>query len=95
LLNRRRGFLRETHHGGHEHRQHGQSGQWQDDCGGAFEIIHVENLREREYSIAVSHWTEMVRSGQKGMQFLTEGRYVANVVDGEMTLYGGRSEAIR
>lgn len=55
----------------------------------------MENLREREYSIAVSHWTEMVRSGQKGMQFLTEGRYVANVVDGKVTLYGGRSEAIR
>jgi len=25
------------------------------------------------------------------MQFLSEGRYVANVVDGKMTLYGGRA----
>jgi hypothetical protein len=24
------------------------------------------------------------------MQFLSEGRYKANVVDGKMTLYGGR-----
>ena len=27
-------------------------------------------------------------SGKKVMQFLSEGRYVANVVDGKLTLYG-------
>jgi hypothetical protein len=26
--------------------------------------------------------------GKKVMQFLSEGRYVANVVDGKVTLYG-------
>jgi hypothetical protein len=34
-----------------------------------------------------SRWAQMARSGKKVMQFLTEGRYVANVVDGEMTIY--------
>jgi hypothetical protein len=29
----------------------------------------------------------MARSGKKVMQFLQDGRYVANVVDGKMTLY--------
>lgn len=35
-----------------------------------------------------SRWAQMARSGKKVMQFLSEGRYVANVVDGEVTLYG-------
>lgn len=37
-----------------------------------------------------SRWAQMARSGKKVMQFLSEGRYVANVVDGKMTVYGGR-----
>jgi hypothetical protein len=32
----------------------------------------------------------MARAGKKVMQFLSEGRYVANVVDGKVTLYGNR-----
>jgi hypothetical protein len=36
-----------------------------------------------------SRWAQMVRSGKKVMQFLREGRYVANVADGKVTLYGG------
>jgi hypothetical protein len=35
-----------------------------------------------------SRWAEMARSGVKVMQFLSEGRYMANVADGKMTLYG-------
>ena len=35
-----------------------------------------------------SRWSQMARSGKKVMQFLREGRYVANVVDGKVTLYG-------
>lgn len=35
-----------------------------------------------------SRWAQMARSGGKVMQFLREGRYVANVVDGKVTLYG-------
>ena len=34
-----------------------------------------------------SRWAQMARSGKKVMQFLSEGRYVANVVDGTVTLY--------
>jgi len=35
-----------------------------------------------------SRWAKMARSGKKVMQFLSEGRYVANVVDGKVNLYG-------
>jgi hypothetical protein len=35
-----------------------------------------------------SRWAQMARSGSKVMQFLSEGRYVAVVVDGKVTLYG-------
>jgi len=38
-----------------------------------------------------SRWAQMARAGKKVMQFLSEGRYVANVVDGTVTLYGKRS----
>jgi hypothetical protein len=37
-----------------------------------------------------SQWAQMARSGKKVMQFLVEGRYVANVVDGKPTFYGAR-----
>ena len=37
-----------------------------------------------------SQWAKLARSGKKVMQFLSEGRYVANVVDGKVTLYSGR-----
>ena len=38
-----------------------------------------------------SRWAQLARSGKKVMQFLSEGRYVANVVDGKVTLYSGRA----
>jgi hypothetical protein len=38
-----------------------------------------------------SRWAQMARSGKKVMQFLSEGRYVANVVDGKVALYGKRT----
>ena len=37
-----------------------------------------------------SRWAQLALSGKKVMQFLSEGRYVANVVDGKVTFYGGR-----
>ena len=37
---------------------------------------------------AKSRWAQMARSGKKVMQFLSEGRYVANVVDEKVTRYG-------
>lgn len=38
-----------------------------------------------------SRWAQMARSGKKVMQFLSEGRYVANVVDGKVNFYGGQA----
>ena len=35
-----------------------------------------------------SQWAQLARSGKKVMQFLSEGRYVAVVVDGKAKLYG-------
>jgi hypothetical protein len=34
-----------------------------------------------------SRWAALAREGKKVMQFLSEGRYVANVVDGKVTAY--------
>jgi hypothetical protein len=42
-----------------------------------------------------SRWAQMARSGKKVMQFLREGHYVANVVDGKITLYGARAGTVR
>ena len=39
-----------------------------------------------------SRWAQLAREGKKVMQFLSEGRYVANVVDGEVKLYGERAD---
>ena len=39
-----------------------------------------------------SSWARMARAGKKVMQFLSKGRYVANVVEGKVTLYGRRAE---
>ena len=38
-----------------------------------------------------SRWAKLARSGKRVMQFLAEGRYVANVVDGKATMYSGRA----
>src|SRR5216683_6225040 len=35
-----------------------------------------------------SRWAQLARSGKKVMQFLSEGRYVANVGGGKVTRYG-------
>jgi hypothetical protein len=36
---------------------------------------------------AKSKWAELARNGKKVMQFLSGGRYIANVADGVLTLY--------
>ena len=35
-----------------------------------------------------SVWARLAREGHKVMQFLSEGRYIANVVDVKVTVYG-------
>ena len=42
-----------------------------------------------------SRWAQMARSGKKVMQFLSGVRYLANVVDGKVTLYGRRGGTSR
>ena len=37
-----------------------------------------------------SRWAAIARSGKKVMQFIQNGRYVAVVADGKVTLYGKR-----
>lgn len=35
-----------------------------------------------------SRWAQLARAGKRVMQFLAAGRYIAVVVDGEVTTYG-------
>lgn len=37
-----------------------------------------------------SRWAKLARAGRKVMQFLSAGRYVGVVVDGKVTMYGGK-----
>ena len=53
-----------------------------------FEENEIRGLEQNPQT--KSRWAQMARSGKKVMQFLSEGRYVANVVDGKVTFYGGR-----
>lgn len=53
-----------------------------------FEDNEIRGLEQNPQT--KSRWAQMARAGKKVMQFLSEGRYVANVVDGKVTLYGGR-----
>ena len=52
----------------------------------AFEGNEIRGLEQNPQT--KSRWAQMARSGKKVMQFLSEGRYVANVVDGKVTIYG-------
>jgi hypothetical protein len=39
-----------------------------------------------------SRWAQLAREGHQVMQFLSAGRYVGNVVDGKVTIYGGKKK---
>jgi hypothetical protein len=39
-----------------------------------------------------SRWAAIARSGNKVMQFIQDGRYIAVVADGKVTLYGKRAK---
>ena len=54
-----------------------------------FEDNEIRGLEQNPQT--KSRWAQMAQAGKKVMQFLNEGRYVANVVDGKVTLYGGQS----
>src|SRR3979490_2871184 len=40
-----------------------------------------------------SRWAQLPRAGHKVMQFLSAGRYIGNVVDGKVTIYGGKKKS--
>jgi hypothetical protein len=39
-----------------------------------------------------SRWAQLARKGHKVMQFLSAGRYLGVVVDGEVVMYGGEGK---
>jgi len=41
-----------------------------------------------------SRWAQLARQGHRIMQFLSGGRYIANVVDGKVTFYGRRAAGL-
>jgi len=58
-----------------------------------FEGNEVRGLEQNPQT--KSRWAQLARAGKNVMQFLSEGRYVANAVDGKVTFYGGRSESVK
>lgn len=52
-------------------------------------VFEGQALRGLEQNPATgSRWAQLASAGHHVMQFLSAGRYVANVVDGKVTLYG-------
>jgi len=52
-------------------------------------VFEGNGIRGLEQNPATkSRWAQIARSGKKVMQFLENGRYVANVADGKVLLYG-------
>ena len=47
--------------------------------------------RLRQVDFGIDGWAQMARAGKRVMQFLSEGRYVANVVDRKVKPYGERA----
>jgi len=41
-----------------------------------------------------SRWAQLARSGHRVMQFLSAGRYVANIVDRKVTSYGAKRDRL-
>jgi hypothetical protein len=51
-----------------------------------FDSVEIRGLEQNPNT--KSRWAQLARSGKKVMQFLSNGRYVANVVDGKAKVYG-------
>ena len=59
-------------------------------------VVDGKKLRGLEQNPQTnSRWAKLARSGSKIMQFLSDGGYVANVVDGKVTMYSGRAGSNR
>ena len=57
-----------------------------------FEVDGMEIQGLEQNPETKSRWAEMARAGEKVMQFISEGRYLANVVGGKLTMYGRGSQ---
>jgi hypothetical protein len=55
-----------------------------------FERNEIHGLEQD--SDTKSRWAQLARSGKKMMQFLSEERYVASVVDGKVSSMAGEAE---
>jgi len=56
-------------------------------------VFAGESLRGLEQNPETgSRWAQLARAGHKVMQFLSAGRYIGVVVDGKVTLYGGKGQ---
>ena len=51
-----------------------------------FEELELRALEQNPKT--TSRWAKLARDGRKVMQFLSQGRYLAVVVDGKVQLYG-------
>jgi hypothetical protein len=58
-----------------------------------FEGNEIHGLDQNHHT--KSRWAQLAPSGKKVMQFLSEGRFMANVVDGKATPYAGRGGTSR
>ncbi|MCU1270130.1 MAG: hypothetical protein JWN74_1424 [Acidobacteriaceae bacterium] len=76
-------------------------------CGQSFPVQRTSRSRLREVdfecegqklrgleqnSNTSSNWARLAREGKKVMQFLSGGRYIANVVDGKVRFYEHQSQ---
>src|SRR6202158_1911583 len=56
-------------------------------------VFEGQKLRRLEQNPKTeSRWAQLARAGHKVMQFLSAGRYIGNVVDGKVTIYGGKKK---
>jgi hypothetical protein len=56
-------------------------------------VFDENNIRGLEQNPDTkSRWAQMARAGREVMQFLSQGRCVANAVDGKVTVYGKRGD---
>jgi hypothetical protein len=75
-------------------------------CGRSFRVQQTSRSRLREVDFECegqklrgleqnpntsSSWAKLAREGKKVMQFLSGGRYIANVVDGKVRFYDHKS----
>lgn len=59
-------------------------------------VFEGQSLRGLEQNPRTeSRWAQLAREGRKVMQFLDAWRYIGNVVDGKVTLYGGKKKKER